>query len=125
VEEAKQKKILSYFTAFFRSTTNHEELEAFSKKYSHVLQTKFFWPKSQVLSTIKEQKVLKRKKYRHVASYKWQKLHVPKKSKCWDFFEQRKVHERGSCYFLNSHSKKIYTLKRAFRFFYGHLKSNI
>jgi ribosomal protein S4 len=104
-----------------------ERQKLFLKQYGHLLKKeRIYTPfERKLISGMKAQKILRRKKYKLVSMYKRQNLHRDKKRQYWDFFQNRKVRRRGSCYFVAWHSKNIYSLKRAFRFFYGYLKNRL
>lgn len=115
------------FKAVIDTIKDPAEQQEFLSLYGHLLKKdRIYTPfERKVISSMKAQKVLRRKKYKLLALYKRKNLHVSKKKQFWDLFQNRKVRRRGSCYFVSWHSKNIYSLKRVFRFFYGYLKSNV
>ena len=120
-------KLNNLFKSFILNTTDKDEQQKFIEKYGHLfVKDRIYTPyERKLLSGMKAQRVLRRKRYRPLTSYKWQKLDTNKVSHYWDLFEHRKVKTHGSCSFVEGHSNKIYTLKRVLRFFYGYLKNNV
>lgn len=120
-------KLNNLFKSFIENTVNKEDQQKFMDKFGHLLINEHIYTpyEKKLLSGIKTQKVIRRKRYHMLSTYKWQNLDKSKKSNYWDLFTHRKVKTYGSCSFVASHSKKIYTLKRVFRFFYGYLKNSV
>jgi ribosomal protein S4 len=120
-------KLQNTFRTVIDRITDPAEQQKFLKLYGHLLRKdRIYTPfERKLISGMKAQKVLRRKKYKLVSLYKRKNLHRSKKRQYWDLFQNRKVRKRGSCYFVAWHSKNIYSLKRVFRFFYGYLKNNV
>jgi hypothetical protein len=120
-------KLNNLFKSFILNTTDTDKQQQFIKDYGHLfVKDRIYTPyERKLLSGMKAQRVLRRKRFKLLTSYKWQNLDKNKKTHYWDLFKHRKVRTHGSCYFVEGHSNRIYTLKRVFRFFYGYLKNNV
>lgn len=112
----------------FNVITDLKKKAYFLKKYKHLLfkERTYTSFEKKLLSNIKDQKKLRQKRYASIVGYKFQKLHLFNKvNYFWNLFDAQRLKNKGSCSSVFWHSQKIYTLKKAFRFFYGYIKRKV
>jgi len=75
-------KLNNLFKSFIANTVNKEDQQKFMDKYGHLLiKDHIYTPyEKKLLSGIKTQKVIRRKRYHILSTYKWQNLDKSKKS---------------------------------------------
>lgn len=131
--QLRRRKMRAYFRtvnllkSFLSKITEEEDQQKFIEKYQHLFVKDVIYVPTvtETLTDIKMQKILRRKKFKILSIYKWKRLDQENKSRFWDLFFHRKIQQKGSCSFVGSHSKEVYTLKRVFKFFYGYLKNKV